>query len=130
MYLKGSEVSNEPYYFVSRELRTFQRREDRILLRSDTRNRMSFQHLALHTLLRRKFSPLVRKRKRWLSNEGKHNLGLIAFMNILNDPLPMSNLGRRQRMHRVAQVVDRGLAHLVLMSDRRDGELSRLLLNN
>ena len=114
------------YKHVSYEMRdlreytfkpTFQCGENGVFLRRNAGHGMRFQHLALHTLLRRKFSPLIRKRKRRLSNEGEHNLGLIALMNILDNPLPMSHLGRRQRMHRVAQVVDRGLAHLVLVCD-------------
>lgn len=49
-------------------------------------------------------------------------------MNILDNPLPMSHLRRRKRMHLVPQVRNSRPAHLLLVCDRGDSELARLFL--
>lgn len=49
-------------------------------------------------------------------------------MNILYDALPVTDLSRWQRMYIESKVHDGSLAHLLLVSDRGDYELSRLSL--
>ena len=49
-------------------------------------------------------------------------------MDILENPLPMPNLRRRERVDGVTKVGHNGLAHFLLMSDGRDSEFPWLLL--
>jgi hypothetical protein len=49
-------------------------------------------------------------------------------MNILVDPLAMANLGRWKRVHCKSQVRNGCFAKLLLVSDRRDRKVSRMLL--
>ena len=51
-------------------------------------------------------------------------------MNVLEDPIPLANLGRGQRMDRVAQIRHHGFAHLLLLCNGCYLELARLLLGN
>ena len=53
---------------------------------------------------------------------------MLAFMNVLEDPTPLANLGSRQRMDRVAQIRHRRLTHLLLLRNGCDLELAWLLL--
>lgn len=50
-------------------------------------------------------------------------------MNILNDPLPMTHLRRRELMNVESEISHGSLASLLLMRDRVDDELARLLLH-
>jgi hypothetical protein len=49
-------------------------------------------------------------------------------MNVLEDPIPLANLGSGQRMDRVAQIRYHGFAHLLLLSNGCYLEFARLLL--
>jgi hypothetical protein len=51
-----------------------------------------------------------------------------TFMNVLEDPVPLTNLGSGQRMDRVAQIRHNRLAHLLLLRDGCDFEFAWLLL--
>jgi len=53
---------------------------------------------------------------------------ILAFMNVLEDPIPLANLGSGQRMDRVAQIRHRRFTHLLLLRNGRYLELACLLL--
>lgn len=49
-------------------------------------------------------------------------------MNVLEDPVPLADLGCGQRMDRVAQIRHRRFTHLLLLRNGRYLELAWLLL--
>lgn len=53
---------------------------------------------------------------------------MLAFMNVLEDPIPLADLGSGQRMDRVAQIRHRRFTHLLLLRNGRYLELAWLLL--
>lgn len=53
---------------------------------------------------------------------------MLTFMNVLEDPVPLANLGRGQWMDRVAQIRHHRFAHLLLLCNGRYLELAWLLL--
>lgn len=53
---------------------------------------------------------------------------MLAFMNVLEDPIPLADLGSGQRMDRVAQIRHSRFTHLLLLRNGRYLELARLLL--
>lgn len=56
-------------------------------------------------------------------------LPVLTLVDVLHDALAVSDLRRGQLVHLVAQVCHGRLAHLLLVRNRRDGELAGLLLD-
>lgn len=90
---------------------------------------MRFEHLTLLTL-GGELGPLVSEGEGRFADEREDDLRLIAFVDVLLDPIPLADACGGQWVDGVAQVGHRGLAHLVLVRDGRDGELTRLLLRD
>jgi len=80
------------------------------------------------TLPEAQLRALVCEREGRLANKRELYLSLVTFMNVLEDPVPLTNLGSGQGMDRVAQIRHNGLAHLLLLRDRCDFEFAWLLL--
>lgn len=116
-------------------------------MRCHARDGVRFKDFTLLALLICQLGALVGEREWRFAGERKDNFGLVAYIdcysagcivknkmtltlvNVLHDALAMSDLRRRQLVHLVAQVCHTCLAHLLLMGNRRDGELARLLLD-
>jgi hypothetical protein len=54
----------------------------------------------------------------------------ITLVDILNDLLPVADSRRRQWVDIPSKILDSSRTHLVLMSNRMDRKLARLLLNH
>jgi len=73
------------------------------------------EDLANSTFLRREFRTLIRKCKRWFPDEREYNLGLVAFVDVLENLLSMTDLRRGKRVHFESKIGDSDLSHFLLM---------------
>lgn len=83
---------------------------------------MRLEDFSDSTFLGREFRTLIRKCKRWFPNESEYNLGLVAFVDVLENLLSMADLRRGKSVHFKSKIRHSCFAHFLLMCDAGNRE--------